>query len=309
MEIKQPADGYVPSHAEEDALHGFMMAGGTIRGAIVDGSLMVNQMRSNHELGILETLVLGQAYLGACLMSAGLKGKDRLSLKVDCSGPIKGFSVEANAAGEVRGFLKNVPIPVDEPLEDFNLSPFFGAGFLSVTRFLTGSKRPFTGQVMMENGTLAKDLAHYYLTSEQIPTSFGLSVQFDRQGRMRAAGGLFLQAMPDADETVIDGLEQRIVTLPSIGGFLAEGNTPRMLIHQYFNGYGPKFMDRRKVAFSCHCDREYIRNVLTMLPLDELKDIQEKGPFPVKIRCHHCNSEYAFDQHQIDLILANRFSD
>jgi molecular chaperone Hsp33 len=92
------------------------MADDTIRGTMLNGSRMINQMRWNHELGILETLVLGHAYMGACLMAAGLKGEDRLALQVDCSGPVKGLVVEANAAGEVRGFLKNVPIPVEKTL-------------------------------------------------------------------------------------------------------------------------------------------------------------------------------------------------
>ena len=72
---------------------------------------MVNEMRANHELGILETLVLGHAYIAAGLMSASLKGNDRLSLQVDCSGPIKGLVAETNAFGEVRGYLKQVPHP------------------------------------------------------------------------------------------------------------------------------------------------------------------------------------------------------
>ena len=131
---------------EDDCLLTFLMADDTIRGAMVNGSRMINQMRWNHDLGVLETLVLGHAYLGACLMAAGLKAKDRLTLQVDCSGPVKGLVVEANAAGEVRGFLKNVPIPVEKPLDDFNLSPFFGAGFISVTRILADAKQPFTGK-------------------------------------------------------------------------------------------------------------------------------------------------------------------
>ena len=69
MEKKQPED---ISHAacpegNQDHLHTFLMAGDTIRGAMLNGSRMVNEMRWNHELGILETLVLGHAYLGACL--------------------------------------------------------------------------------------------------------------------------------------------------------------------------------------------------------------------------------------------------
>jgi len=309
MEMETPENNLPTGHDhEEDYLHTFMMAGDTIRGAVLNGSRMISQMRWRHELGILETLVLGHAYLGACLMGAGLKGKDRLGLQVDCSGPVKGLVVEANAAGEVRGFLKNVPIPVEKPLEDFNLSPFFGAGFISVTRILADAKRPFTGKVMMVHGSLAKDLAHYYLTSEQIPTSFSLSVKFDNQGNVAAAGGLFLQAMPDAEAAAVQRIEAQVLALPSIATLLAEGTSPEELVRIHLGDHAPRFIDRRSVGFICHCNRDQIRNVLTLLPIDELKDIQENGPFPVEIRCHHCNTRYTFDREHIDLILAARFS-
>ena len=65
----------------KDRLYNFLLADGAIRGAILNGTRMINEMRVNHELGILETLVLGRAYLGAGLMSANLKGADRTSFK------------------------------------------------------------------------------------------------------------------------------------------------------------------------------------------------------------------------------------
>lgn len=310
MEKKQPENGHPPHPGNNtDGLHTFLMADDTIRGSVIDGSHMINQMRWNHELGILETLVLGQAYLGAGLMSATLKGNDHLRLQVDCSGPIKGLVVEANATGEVRGFLKQVPIPVDEPLQDFDLSPFFGAGFLSVTRTLADAKQPFTGKVMLAHGRLAKDLAHYYLTSEQIPTSFSLSVKFDSDGHAEAAGGMFLQVMPDADDAIVQQVEKRVVALPSIGNALAEGSLPQDYVRTYLEDYSPRFIDRRGVDFTCHCNRDQIRNVLTLLPIDELQDIQTNGPFPVEIRCHHCNTCYAFEREHINRIVANRFAD
>ena len=305
MEKKHPENKQsVQLDIDDDGLHRFLMAGDTIRGAVLNGSRMINQMRWNHELGILETLALGHAYLGACLMSAGLKGKDHLGLQVDCSGPIRGLVVEANATGNVRGFLKNVPIPVEKPLEDFNLAPFFGAGFLSVTRTLADAKHPFTGKVMMAHGTLAKDLAHYYLTSEQIPTSFSLSIKFDGDGNVAAAGGLFLQAMPNADGAVVRQVEDRVMALPSIGGFLARGTAPQEMVLSHMGDYSPRFIDQRKVGFFCHCNRDQIRNVLTLLPIGELRDIQAKGPFPVEIRCQHCNTRYPFYREHIDRIVA-----
>ena len=303
----ESSKGSLPVRA--DGLHTFLMAGDTVRGSVLNARRMIRHMRRKHELGILETLILGHAYLGACLMSASLKGKDHLRLQVDCSGPVKGLVVEANAAGQVRGFLKNVPIPLEKPLEDFNTAPFFGAGFLSVTRTLADAKQPFTGKVMLAHGRLAKDLAHYYLTSEQIPTSFNLSIKFDRRGEVVAAGGLFLQVMPGAADAVVDRMEQRVLGLPSIATAFSDGINARGFVTDHLTDFSPRFIDQRKVGFVCHCTREQIRNLLTMLPMDELRDLQAKGPFPVEIRCHHCNTCYAFEREHIDRIVATRFAD
>ena len=290
-----------------DRLYNFLLADGAMRGVIMNGIRMVNEMRANHELGILETLVLGRAYLGAGLMSADLKSNDRISIKIDCSGPIKGLVVEANAFGEVRGFLKRMPIPIDKPMESFDLSPFFGAGFLSVTKYLEDAKQPFTGQVMLEHGNIAKDLASYYLTSEQIPTAFNLSIKFDPTGQVTGAGGLFLQAMPQADEELAGSMEERVTSLPSLGEVFTEAKDPEALVASAFKDYSPRLLANRRIEFMCHCNPEQVRNLLMMLPLDELKDIRDKGPFPVEINCHYCSTPYQFTQEDIVEIYGKRY--
>lgn len=289
-----------------DRLYNFVIADGTIRGVLVHGTRMVNEMRWNHGLGVLETLVLGHAYLAAALMSANLKGYDRLAISVECNGPIKGLHVESNAFGEVRGYLSQVPIPIQQPLQSFDLSPFFGAGFLAVTRYLQDAKSPFAGKVMMEYGTLAKDLALYYLKSEQIPTSFSLSVAFDSNGEVQGAGGMFLQALPGADESVLSDLESTVRTLPSLGHVVQEEGFPEKWLKRTFHALTPKILDQRGVEFMCHCNRGQIEVTLGMLDRDELEDMVRNGPFPIEIRCHHCNTTYSFSRYEIAAIAAQR---
>jgi len=290
-----------------DRLYNFLLSDGAVRGVILNGTRMVNEMRANHELGILETLVLGRAYLGAGLMSASLKSNDRIAIKFDCSGPIKGLVVEANAFGEVRGFLKNVTIPITKPMEDFDLSPFFGAGFLSVTKHLKDAKHPFTGKVMLKYGNIAQDLANYYLTSEQIPTAFNLSIKFDKEGRVTGAGGLFLQAMPQADDELTAGMEKRVTELASLGEVFSNDKNPENLIADAFGEYSPRFLANRRIEFMCHCNQERVRNLLTLLPIEELKDIRDNGPFPLELRCHFCNTVYHFAEKDIRIIYGQRY--
>jgi molecular chaperone Hsp33 len=290
-----------------DRFQTFLLADGAVRGVIMNGTRMVNEMRANHELGILETLVLGRAYLGAGLMSASLKSNDRVAIKFDCSGPIKGLVVEANAFGEVRGYLKNVPIPIEKPMESFDLSPFFGAGFLSVTKYLEDAKHPFTGKVMLKYGNVAQDLANYYLTSEQIPTAFNLSIKFDKEGRVTGAGAVFLQAMPGAGDDLAASLEERVVNLPSLGEAFTDNIDPEALIDEVFRKYSPRFLAGHRIEFMCHCNPKRVRNLLMLLPIEDLKDIRDNGPFPLEMRCHYCNTPYYFAEKAIREIYGQRY--
>jgi molecular chaperone Hsp33 len=290
-----------------DRITAFLLADGALRGAVLNGTRMINEMRTNHELGILETLVLGRAYLGIALMAAGLKGDDRVAMQINCSGPIKGLSVEANAFGEVRGYLKRVPIPIDKPMEDFDLSRFFGAGVLSVTKHLQNAKQPFTGQVELRHGNIAQDLAHYYLTSEQIPTAFNLSIKFDRAGEAIGAGGLFLQALPGAGDGLTAELENSVLSFPSLGSVFSGEQTPEAVVLETFADYAPQILSDHRVEFMCHCSRERLHGLLTLLPIQDLKDLRDNGPFPVQMRCHNCNTAYEFSREEVQEIYGSRY--
>ncbi|MGD8723070.1 MAG: Hsp33 family molecular chaperone HslO [Desulfobacterales bacterium] len=290
----------------KDRLHNFLLADGAFRGAVLHGTQMVNEMRANHELGILETLVLGRAYLGVALMSANIKGIESISVKIECSGPIKGLTVEANTFGEVRGFLKNVPIPIDKPMENFDLSPFFGAGFLTIIRNMADARQPFTSKIALQYGNIAQDLANYYLTSEQIPTAFNLGIKYDKEGQVTGAGGLFLQTMPGADERLAAELEALVVRFPSLGETFAEGHAPETLLQTAFEKYSPRFLGEKRIEFMCHCSPERLQRILKLLPKDQLRDIRDEGPFPLEMRCHFCNTWYHFSKKEIQQIYDKR---
>ena len=290
-----------------DRITAFLLADGAMRGAVLNGTRMINEMRANHELGILETLVLGRAYLGIALMAGGLKGDDRVGMQISCSGPIKGLSAEANAFGEVRGYLKRVPIPIDQPMEDFDLSRFFGAGVLSVTKHLQNAKQPFTGQVELRHGNIAQDLAYYYLTSEQIPTAFNLSIKFDRAGEATGAGGLFLQALPGAGDGLTAELETRVLNFPSLGAVFSGEQTPEAVVLETFAEYAPQILSDRRVEFMCHCSHERLHRLLTLLPIQDLKDLRDNGPFPVLMRCHTCNTPSEFSRDEVQEIYGSRY--
>ncbi|MEH0020351.1 MAG: Hsp33 family molecular chaperone HslO [Desulfobacter sp.] len=286
-----------------DRMYRFMMADDQIKGAVVHSTRMVNEMRSNHELGPLETLILGQAYIAASLVCSGLKGKDRMSMNIQCSGPVKGLDVEANVFGEVRGFLKANPIEIENPEQVKRLSTLYGAGFLSVTKYLEDANVPYSGQIALAHGSIAEDLAEYFLKSEQIPTGFKLSIFFDENERVAGAGGIFLQAMPGVDPDKVAEAEKLIQSIDSLGESFANGQAPEALVKEAFVSLEPRFLDSSRVEFFCRCNRERMEGYLKGLGPDDRLDIKENGPFPLEIRCHHCNSVYRFSKGELASVL------
>ena len=107
----------------EDSKDVFLLQEGEVRLTAVNATHLVNQMKANHRLGLLETYVLGQAYIAGLLLSSTVKGNDRVQLMIECGGPIKGISVEAWAVGAVRGYLLENPIKLSKPLESLDTSP------------------------------------------------------------------------------------------------------------------------------------------------------------------------------------------
>ena len=293
----------------KDEMAVFVMADGRIRGALFHGTHFVNQMRAQHNLGILESLVLGQASLCAALMIPLMKGQEHLCWKYDVDGPAAGFSVESDSTGYVRGFLYNEHIPVDKPLENWDLKPFLGTGSMSVSRIHKEDSAPHISTVEVNSGNIAEDLAWYYKQSEQISTAFNTGIQFDRQGRVIGAGGMFLQVMPEtggknnsgaskssssdaeADGQFLARVEMAFKTAPSLGQWFSEGGKIEDIVYGLFREFTPSIVLRRDIRYDCPCSEETFANYIKMLPKQERDDILRKKE-PLEIQCRNCGSVY-----------------
>jgi molecular chaperone Hsp33 len=297
-----------------DEMSVFVMADGLFRGALFHGTRFVNQMRSQFNLGILETMVLAQGCIGAALMIPTMKGKEQLQFRYDTNGPAAGFSVEADSTGFVRGHLLQNPIPVDAPLESWDLSPFFGPGTLTITRLSSHSREPQRGTVEIKHKNIAKDLSWYFLQSEQIKTAFNISVQFDSKGTVIGAGGMFLQALPSVggrrskqmsdsffeekngvflpSEHLISKVEHAFSSCPSLGQWYSELGNNDDIIFGLFREFQPTIALVRSVNFNCPCSKDKYLDYIQNLSTAELDDIMNNGPDPLEVICHNCGSKY-----------------
>lgn len=298
---------------QDDGMSVFVMADGLFRGALFHGTRFVNRMRANHQLGILETMVLGQACLCGALLIPTMKGLEKTVFRYDTNGPAAGFIVESDSRGSVRGYLLQDPIPIDKPLEDWDLSPFFGPGTVTLTRFPEGGKNgisePQQGMTEIVHRNIAKDLTEYFLQSEQLYTAFNTSIQFDAQGRVIGAGGMFLQALPgknagktvheSIDSELMERIEHAFLAAPSFGQWFSEGGSRDDIIHGLFRDFKPAVALERSVLFDCPCRRERFGGFLKSMEKDEFNDMMKNGSDPIEIICHYCGSVYTFPKSEL----------
>ncbi|MDD4082118.1 MAG: Hsp33 family molecular chaperone HslO [Sphaerochaetaceae bacterium] len=301
MEKKKITDNNILNQLKKigkDRKEIFTLSDGQARLVVNNCTTMLNEVKANFSLGPLESYILGQSYIAGSLISSNIKEKDRIQLNIECGGPIKGISVEAWANGAIRGYLNNNPIPWDKE-EPPTMDELYGPGFLTITKLLEGYKTPFSGQVMMEYSSLAKNLAVYYQKSEQTPTVFAIDIKTNKNGQIFGAGGFFVQLMPECSEEFIAKLETLVKGLPPIGESISEGIDIRDYIEENFASLKPKYLDTKPVMFYCPCLRDNFKGFLKGLPEEEKKAIFEDNKFPLKVKCFNCGTDYSFEKSEV----------
>ena len=255
---------------------------------------LVGEAGRRHGTMPTATAALGRALTGGALMGALLKTGQRLALKFEGNGPLGKILVEAESNGAVRGCVGNPSAELPPRKGKLDVAGALGrAGFLTVTKDL-GLKEPYRGMVQLYSSEIAEDLAYYLTESEQVPSAVGLGVFVESDGRVAAAGGFLIQALPPRDDTMIDRLMERIAALPPLSELLRQGEMPETLLERLFAGIPCDTLEKRVIAFHCSCSRERIERVLLSLGESELVALQrEQGS--AEVTCEFCRQGYLFE--------------
>ena len=274
---------------------------------------IVEEARRRHGLSPTATAALGRAMTGALLLAQLLlkTPKERITLRVEGTGPLGGLVVEADAFGHVRGYVKNpraeVPLREDGKL---NVGELVGAGALRVDRSLP-SGEVYTSTVPLVSGEIAEDLAHDLWQSEQIPSAVLLGVRVKGEGEVEVAGGVAVQVMPGAKEEVLGRLEANLKDLPGLTPLLRERGLEGAL-EALLAGLGFERTDLRALGyfqneiparFRCRCNREKALEALVFFTPEEREEmiVKEGG---AEVVCHWCGEVYRFSPEEVRSLVA-----
>src|SRR5687768_7320996 len=214
---------------------------------------------SRHQTSPTVSAALGRMLTGTLLLGATLKNFDRLSVKIECDGPVGGITCEATDRGTVRGYVRN---PVAElPANDvgkFDVSGIVGSGTFYVIResgFEIGLRpEPYVGSVPIVSGEIAEDFAYYLAKSEQIPSAVLLGVLLQNtEPYVTASGGVMVQMLPGANEHIVTMIEDTINRAPHLTTVIKDGATAEDLLKIALGGIDYKILEEKEVGFACNC--------------------------------------------------------
>ncbi len=262
-----------------------------MRGVALEATDLVQSIADRHQLKGLAVRGLGEAVMGALLLSSYCKPGQRINLNIRGAGHFQQALVDAYPDGTVRGYIVEREALQEE---ERDLGPW-GSGLLSVlrTRDEVG-ERPYIGTVPLITGHLAKDLSFYWVQSEQIPSAVGLAVSMEGD-RVLSAGGFLVQALPGASQQEIRNIENHIHEIHSLNESLNKNVSPLHLLSQIFQSTPFIVVEEKPIGFNCNCSWQRVQKALVLVGPAELESMLEEDRLAI-VRCDFCAKEYKVDE-------------
>src|SRR5215212_812155 len=285
MTLKETKDGRGDTLVRATAADGF------IRCMAAVTTETVSEAARRHGTTGTVSAALGRTLTGTLLLGAGQKEFDRLTVQIECDGPVGGY---------VRNPEAEVPL---NSSGKFDVRAVVGGGMFYVTYeslFDIGLYRePYRGAVPIISGEIGVDFAYYLAKSEQIPSAvmLGVLVRARESGEtyVEAAGGLMIQVMPGADAATVAAIEESVGRTPHTTALIREGARPLDLLRTALGEVPFEVLEEREVGFGCTCSYERAASLVSSIDGAELESmLREDGG--ASLICHFCNETYRIDE-------------
>lgn len=272
----------------------------SFRFIVVDSTDLVQSVRDIHNTSSTASAALGRLSTMAAIMSHELKNESHnITLNLQGNGQGGMLISTVNGRGEVKSYVSHPE--VDLPTKSnkkLDVGSFVGnEGLLTVIKDFK-LKEPYIGQTSLVSGEIAEDFSNYFYQSDQRPTVVALGVLVDTDLSIKSAGGLFIQALPGFDESLIDKLESDINKFPPISSLFVTHDDPFDILNQYFSDFDLKLLGQKEVQYLCDCNRDRVERSLISLGKETLTElIEEDGK--AELVCDFCNKKYNFSKEEL----------
>ncbi|MEL6343825.1 MAG: Hsp33 family molecular chaperone HslO [Myxococcota bacterium] len=270
-----------------------MTADSAVRFLAVDATDAVNEAQRRHGLNAAAARLMGDIMVAGLMMSAYIKGEERLTLQLQADTPRLALICDVDAEGGTRARMTPRSLPAS----------WTGVidGVLMVIKH-NANKELYRGMTGIERADMTHALMRHLTESSQVDALLRLHTELDDAGTVVFSGGLLVERMPPAKDlphlepeafAAHYGAIQRM-DAAQIRAAIAEGallDAPLLV------------MESRPLTWRCRCSVERIESMLVALGPEELQDMIEKD-HGAEVTCHFCNETYAISEDRLTALLA-----
>ncbi len=271
--------------------------GGQVRIHAMRSAEMVEEARKAHNLWPTSCAALGRTMTVGALMASDLKREDEhVMIRISGSGPVGAIRVEADGAGNVRGFPDNPSVYLSRPDGHLDVGKAVGRdGTLTVSKDMW-LKEPFSGTVALVSGEIGDDFAYYYAVSEQTPSVVAVGVLVNTDCSVRTAGGMIIQLLPGASEETVSSVEQTAARMRPMTEYMSTSMTVEELIRELFPD--AVILGHRDARWHCSCSKERFAESMAALSEKDLDDMinEDHG---AEVVCQYCSRKYLYSEDEL----------
>lgn len=279
---------------QEDYVVRVVVEGTQILGYVANSTHLVERARRLHHTAPIATAALGRALTLVGILGVAMKEGQRVSLQIQCQGPLGNILAQGSARGEVRGYVSQPWIILPSKEEGkLNVEDAIGAGSQLLVVKDLGFGEPYVGSITMPRGGIAYDLAYYFATSEQLPSACSAGVYVGKRGKVLSAGGFVIHTPSGTPLDVISVLEENIARLGPVSHELFQGKTPEDITALLFSDLPYRIVGKSALYYRCRCSRQRAKNVLLLLGEEERQELFETQG-KAEVHCVFCNRTYLF---------------
>ncbi|HOV92407.1 MAG TPA: Hsp33 family molecular chaperone HslO [Candidatus Kapabacteria bacterium] len=267
------------------------------RAIFVKSTNLSREAAERHNLNSKASILLSKIMTAAALIASTLKGEERAIIELISNGYFKKVLGEASQNGEIRGYVQ-----INDNLTNSNIE--IGSGYFMVTRILYDHAEPLTGIIELQDGDIDANLSYYYYKSEQIPTGVIISAELDSDGIIKYAGGLMVQAMPGYKRNDLEKIYNSMNQIKSLEeAILCDENQSIEFLKNHLP-FDFDILKSQILDFFCRCSKESFIQKLSLLNLEELKEMQHLHQ--TELVCQYCNAHYYLDEEELENIITQK---
>lgn len=272
-----------------------LLADGGVRVVAADTTELVREAVTRHAASRTAGAALGRTLTAALLLGHVLlkDHRDRVTVRVRGEGPLGTIIADAGLDGGVRGYVQHPQ--ADLPLREdgkIDVGGGVGTGELVVIRSHAPYGDPYTSSIDLVSGEIAEDVATFLARSEQIASAVLLGVYFGRDGQVQHAGGVILQALPEANDAALAVLEANVREFGGLTSAMQRAPLAELVAEELAWGLGYENLtpDPLPLRFECRCSDEKALEALAFFsPAERQEMIEEDGG--AEVVCHWCGEK------------------